>query len=144
MRSLATQLLALFALASMLSTHMMSKHPVTVDDEALSDVRGGSIHYCVGSAISPASQQCNVCLPNGNNQYVKCDDPANDMTWQWAAGQSPAQMWDDAEVPCTFGAKRFSDGGGLNEVKPSMGRCYRTYTTMTFVGYANGVYCGGP
>ena len=64
------QLLALLAIASTMSTHVMSQRPVTVDDESLSDVRGGSIHYCVGSAISPASEQCNACMPNGNQQYV--------------------------------------------------------------------------
>ena len=112
-----------------------------VDMNELSGIRGG-LQYCVGSLIDPNGVNCQECQYNGNGNYVKCNNVNADMALAWAAGQSPAQMWDITQTPCGGKTRRYSDSGCSNRLFPSEGLCSRTYNATSFVGYATGVYCG--
>lgn len=117
--------------------------PCLVGEPELREVRGGQDYYCVGSLIDPNGMNCDQCQSNGiysNYTSYSCNTNSLDMKLTFVRGQSPGQRWDLTETPC--------GGEGTTYPTPWCGgvypasTCGRSYSKATFLGTANGVYCG--
>ncbi|MBX3442567.1 MAG: hypothetical protein KF774_09165 [Planctomyces sp.] len=108
----------------------------------LAAIQGGVVQVCVFPLVDGDAVHCSTCLPDGNNQYVRCDDGISYKFGPYTPGSQYRTVLDT--TACGGQALTYWDSFcDIQDTSVSPKFCYRTHFKFntTQSGYDYGLTC---
>ena len=131
------------ALFCLFSLSFCKTQATLVPESDLALYYGGDGAYCSTPIDDPDRPNCDECVSDGNERYIKCSSTGNSEVSQYTPNMSPANLIPYDLTDCNGTAKKYSDAGCTTAVSDAI-TCLRKYNKAGVPRTVTGVTCPEP